>query len=183
MSIEAIQQSPCGRFFTKLVAAAMESRIRYWFFSPTRILHGLDQLSGQKVLEVGCGTGYFTVPAARLIGVQGSLVAMDLLSESVELVSTKVQDAKLRNVRVIKGDALDTRLGDRSFDVVLLFGVIPAPFLPLSRLLAEMQRVLRPGGILAVWPAIPVWLRRSVVGTGRFAFADRRHGVFTFTRC
>ena len=48
-----------------------------------KILRGADILPGQIVLEVGCGTGYFTLPAARLVGKQGCLVAMDVLSDSV----------------------------------------------------------------------------------------------------
>jgi SAM-dependent methyltransferase len=182
MSVEAIQRSRVGRRLTKLLAAAMESRLRYRCFSPTRILQGVDRLSERTVLEVGCGTGYFTVPAARAIGDRGSLVAIDILSEAVELVSRKVEGAGLRNVRVIKADALDTGLDEGSFDVVLLFGMIPAPMLPLPRLLPELHRVLRRGGILAVWPAIPGWLSGSVVGTGLFSFADRRNGVLTFRR-
>ncbi len=182
MSTEALARSRLGRPFTRLVAAAMESRVRYRFFSPARVLQGAGNLSAQTVLEVGCGTGYFTVPTARLLGEDGSLVAIDILPESVELVSSKVRTAGLRNVRVIKGDALDTGLDDASFHAALLFGVIPAPMLPVGRLLAEMHRVLRPGGTLAVWPAIPGWLPRSVVRTGLFSFASRRNGVVTFRR-
>jgi ubiquinone/menaquinone biosynthesis C-methylase UbiE len=182
VSVEAIQRSPVGRRLAKLLAAAMESRLRYRFFSPARILQGVDHLADRTVLEVGCGTGYFTVPAARIIGDRGSLVAIDILSESVELVSRRVEAAGLRNVRVIKADALDTGMDDGSVDVVLLFGMIPAPMVPLSRLLPELHRLLRRDGILAVWPAFPGWLSSSVVGTGLFSFARRRNGVLTFRR-
>jgi len=77
---------------------------------------------------------------------------MDILAASVETVSRKVQDANLKNVRVVKGDALDTKLDSESMDTVLLFGVLPAPMLPLDRLLPEMHRLLKPGGMMAVWP-------------------------------
>ncbi len=102
MDTETITKSTMGKLFIKVLAAGMESRFRYRFFGPQNILSGADILPGQMVLEVGCGTGYFTLPAARLIGEQGCLVAMDVLSDSVELVSRKVQIANLKNVRVIK---------------------------------------------------------------------------------
>jgi len=114
-------------------------RFRYRFFGPTRILRGADIRPGQTVLEVGCGTGFFTLPAARLLGGQGSLVAMDILPMSVEAVTKKVQTANLKNVRVVLGDVLNTQLAAESLDAVLIFGVIPAPMLPMERLLSEMK--------------------------------------------
>jgi ubiquinone/menaquinone biosynthesis C-methylase UbiE len=183
MDTETIAKSTIGKLYIKVLAAGMESRFRYRFFGPLNILNGADILPGQIVLEVGCGTGYFTLPAARLIGEQGCLVAMDVLSDSVELVSKKVQMADLKNVRVIKRDVLDTGLDAESFHVVLLFGVIPAPMLPLSRLLPEMHRLLKANGSLAVWPPIPGWLPQSILQSGLFTFTSKRNGVHNFRRC
>ena len=156
--IQALGDSKIGQLWIRGLGAAMESRFRYRFFGPTKILQGADIHPGQIVLEVGCGTGYFTIPAAQLIGDQGCLLAMDVLPASVEMVAEKVQAANLENVRVVQGDALDTKLEAQSLDAVLLFGVIPAPMLPLDQLLPEMHRILKPEGALAVWPPVPVWL-------------------------
>jgi ubiquinone/menaquinone biosynthesis C-methylase UbiE len=180
MNTEIIARSTWGKLFMKVVAAGMQSRFRYRFFSPLPILKRTDLQSGQTVLEVGCGTGYFTVPAAQLIGEQGCLVAMDVLPASVKMVSEKVQRADLKNVRVVSGDALETGLDADSFDTVLLLGVIPAPMLPLVRLLPEMHRVLKVGGNLAVWPPFPGWLPRSILNSGLFAFANKVNGVYNF---
>jgi ubiquinone/menaquinone biosynthesis C-methylase UbiE len=183
MNTETIAKSNLGKFSVKLLAAGMESRFRYRFFGPVNILKGADIHPGQMVLEVGCGTGYFTLPAARLIGEQGCLVAMDVLSDSVELVSGKVRIANLKNVRVVKSDALDTGLDAESFETVLLFGVIPAPMLPLTRLLPEMHRLLKAEGCLAVWPPIPGWLPHAILQSGLFMFTSKRNGVHNFRRC
>jgi ubiquinone/menaquinone biosynthesis C-methylase UbiE len=183
MDTETIAKSTIGKLYIKVLSAGMESHFRYRFFGPLNILSGASIRPGQIVLEVGCGTGYFTVPAARLIGEQGCLVAMDVLSDSVELVSRKVRIANLKNVRVVKGDALDTGLDAESFHMVLLFGVIPAPMLPLSRLLPEMHRLLKVEGSLAVWPPIPGWLPQSIFQSGLFTFTSKRNGVHNFRRC
>ena len=105
---------------------------------------------------------------------------MDILPASIETVSEKVQTAGLKNVSVVKGDALNTKLDDESMDAVLLFGVVPAPMLPLDRLLPEVHRVLKPGGIMAVWPAI--WVRQSIPKSGLFTFVSKRDGVLNFKR-
>jgi ubiquinone/menaquinone biosynthesis C-methylase UbiE len=182
MKMEAFASSKTGHFVISLLGAAMESRFRYRFFAPTKILLGADIQHGQTVLEVGCGTGFFTLPAAKLIGEQGHLVALDVVQEAIELVSRKVQAAGLKNVRAVQGDAMNTGLDAESFDAVLLFGVIPAPMLPLGRLLPEMHRILKTGGTLAVWPPVPGWLPQSVLKSGLFIIAGKRNGVNNFTR-
>lgn len=180
MTTEAFADSKIGQRILRVLAAAMESRFRYRFFAPARILGGAAVHPGQTVLEVGCGTGFFTVPAAQLLGDQGSLVAMDVVPASVEAVSKRVQAANLTNVRVAKGDAMNTMLDPESTDVVLLFGVVPAPMVPLTRLLPEMHRILKPGGTMAVWPRS--WIRESILRSGLFTYAGRRNGVWNFRR-
>jgi demethylmenaquinone methyltransferase/2-methoxy-6-polyprenyl-1,4-benzoquinol methylase len=133
-------------------------------------------------LEVGCGTGFFTVPAAQLIADHGCLVAMDVLPVAIERVSQKVQTANLKNVRVVKGDAMNTGLEAESMDAVLLFGVIRAPMLPLKRLLPEMHRILKPEGTLAAWPPIPFWLPQSILRSRLFTYAGKRNSVHNFKR-
>ncbi len=62
-----------------------------------------------------------------------------------------LRGAGLKNVEVVRRDALNTELEAASVDLVLLFGVVPYPTLPLGRLLPEMHRVLKADGTLAVW--------------------------------
>jgi demethylmenaquinone methyltransferase/2-methoxy-6-polyprenyl-1,4-benzoquinol methylase len=180
MNTEAFTNSKIGQLFIRAMASIMESRFRYRFFGPVQILRGADIHPGQTVLELGCGTGFFTLPAAKLIGDQGHLVAMDVLPESIETVSRKVQAANLKNVRVVRGDAMDTKLDDESMDAALLFGVLPAPMIPLDRLLPEMHRILKPAGIMAVWPMS--WVIQSILRSGLFTHATKRNGVFNFRR-
>jgi len=140
---------------------------------------------GQTVLEVGCGTGFFTLPAATLIGDQGRLIAMDVTSDFITHVSKKVDAANLKNVQVIKGNALDSGLDTGSIDTVLLFGVLPFPLLPLNQLLPEMHRVLRPEGFLSVWlfpPIVHFWVPKSILQSGLFTYVSKQNGVFNYSR-
>ena len=162
----------------------MGSRLRRWLMNPVTTLRGADIQPGQTVLEVGCGTGFFTLPAAKLIGDEGCLVAMDALSDFVEQVLKKVKSADLKNVRVVKRDALNTGLSAATIDTALLFGVLPWPALPLNRLLPEMHRVLKPEGRLAVW-LFPVsgWVPKSILQSGLFTYVGKRNGVYNYKRC
>ncbi len=65
MNTEAFANSKVVQFIFRVIGTAMESRFRYWFFGPMQILRGVDIHSGQTVLEVGCGTGFFTLSAIK----------------------------------------------------------------------------------------------------------------------
>jgi demethylmenaquinone methyltransferase/2-methoxy-6-polyprenyl-1,4-benzoquinol methylase len=163
--------------------ATMESRLRRWLMPPEKTLQAARIKPGQTVLEVGCGTGFFTLPAAEMIGENGRLIAIDPVSDYIAKVKQKVADAGLSNVDVLRRDGLDTGLPPGSIDVALLFGVVPFPSLPLRKLLPEMHRVLKPEGTLAVWlfpttAGVPSAISRS----GLFAESGRRDGVFTYSR-
>jgi ubiquinone/menaquinone biosynthesis C-methylase UbiE len=184
MNTEDLGNSKILNLLFKPAGAMMGSRLRQCLMNPVKTLRGADIQPGQAVLEVGCGTGFFTIPAAKLIGDEGCLVAMDALSDFIKQVSKKVQSADLKNVRVVKRDALNTGLGAASFDTALLFGVLPWPALPLNLLLPEMHRVLKPEGRLAVW-LFPVsgWVPKSILQSGLFTYIGKRNGVYNYRRC
>lgn len=164
----------------------MGSRLRKRLMDPVKTLRGADVQPGQAVLEVGCGTGFFTIPAAQLIGDEGCLVALDASSGYVEQVSKKVQRAGLKNVRIIRRDALATALDTASMDKALLFGVLPFPLLPLNRLLPEMHRVLKPEGTMAVWlfpPVVFSWVAGAIDRSVMFSYTCIRNDVYNFRRC
>lgn len=105
--------------------------------------------AGQHVLDVACGTGVVAVTAAR-IGAKVS--AIDLTPELLERARENFQIAGVE-VDAREGDAEKLHFGDAAFDVVLSqFGHMFAPRPALA--LAEMLRVLKPGGTIAfsTWP-------------------------------
>ncbi len=183
MDAEQLGKSRFLNLLFKPSGMVMESRLRRWLFDPRRTLRGADLKPEQVVLEVGCGTGFFTLLAAEMIGDDGHLIAMDPLSDFVKRVSEKVKDAGLKNVEVIRRDALNTRLASASVDVVLLFGVVPYPTIPLSRLLPEMHRILRQEGTLAVWLyPVPFGVPTSILKSGLFTDLGKKHGVYRYRR-
>jgi len=174
--------SPAAHILLRSIGVVMESRFRHGFFDPVRILKAAGIRPGQEVLEVGCGTGFFTIPAAKLAGDGGCIYALDPQRLAIEQVAGKVRDARLTNVRPIRSDATEAGLVTDSMDLILLFGLIPSPTLPLDRLLPETYRVLRSKGTLAVWTAFPWWSPAPVTKSGLFVYAGRRSGIHSFRK-
>ncbi len=185
MNTEDLGNSKILNLLFKPAGMMMGSGARRWLMNPMKTLQGAGIQPGQTVLEVGCGTGFFTIPAAKLIGDDGCLMAMDLSSGYIKQVSKKVHNADMKNVRVVKRDALGTGLDSTSIDKAMLFGVIPFPLLPLNQLLPEMHRVLKPNGTLAVWlfpPMVHFWVPKSILQSGLFTYVSKQNGVFNFNR-
>ena len=104
---------------------------------------------GECVLELGPGPGAFTVDAARRVGLEGRLVAVDIQPEMIARVEARVREAGLDNVETHVRSAYDLPLEDDSVDRAFLITVLPE--IPdRARALAELRRVLKPGGVLSV---------------------------------
>jgi ubiquinone/menaquinone biosynthesis C-methylase UbiE len=104
---------------------------------------------GQDVLEVGCGPGFFTVPAAKMVGGEGTVCALDINPLALERVRQKVEKEGVTNVCTILADTGQTGLPDESYDVIFVFGlghVVGGA----NRMMAELHRLLRPRGTLSV---------------------------------
>jgi ubiquinone/menaquinone biosynthesis C-methylase UbiE len=170
------------RLMHPFMSYVMDSPLRRRLNDPVKTLTGAGVQQGQKVLEVGCGTGYFTTSAAKLVGDSGLVYAIDVYPPAIECVSKKIGDAYVTNVRLINADAMDSGLPGSSFDLILLLGVIPAPVLPLDRLLPEMHRLLKPKGALAVWTFFPWWSPASVTRSGLFTYTGTDNKVCNFQK-
>jgi ubiquinone/menaquinone biosynthesis C-methylase UbiE len=121
----------------------------YGFFrDPRKALSAAGLEPGQRVLEVGCGPGFFTVPAARMVGVQGVVYALDISPLAIARVQKKIRDAKLANVRTVLADAARTGLPEESFDLIFAFGFRHAVG-DGERIQFEFHRLLKPMGVLS----------------------------------
>jgi ubiquinone/menaquinone biosynthesis C-methylase UbiE len=185
MKTEKLGNSKIVNLIFKPAGWLMGSRVRKWLMDPVKTLQSADIKPAQTILEVGCGTGFFTIPAARMIGDHGNLIAMDPSSGFLEMVTKKVQKAGINNVQIVKRDALKTELESESIDKVLLFGVLPFPLLPLDRLLPEMHRILKPDGTMAVWlfpRVVNSWVPKAILSSGLFEYTGKGKGVYNYSR-
>ena len=114
---------------------------------------------GQTVLDFGCGSGTYAIPAAKIVGDEGRVYALDKDKEALDELMQKAESAGLKNIeRMDTSGELKIELTDESVDVVLLFDVFHSFYFPQADdrrgLLSEIRRVMKPSAFLAisVWP-------------------------------
>lgn len=101
---------------------------------------------GKKALDVCCGTADWTIALAEAVGPSGEVVGLDFSQNMLNVGKQKVSEAKLHQVSLIHGNAMELPFPDHSFDYVTIgFGLRNVP--DYLQVLKEMNRVLKPGGI------------------------------------
>lgn len=103
-----------------------------------------DLAGARRVLEVASGTGQFTLDLARLAD---EVVATDVSPEMVRRLTARLRAEAVSNVEAVVADAYELRFADASFDAAVAANVLHVMETP-ERALAQIHRVLRPGGAL-----------------------------------
>ncbi len=141
----------------------LDSSLRRFILSPRELADRLHIKKDSRVLEVGPGSGYFSVEIARRIP-RGHLELFDLQSEMLEKARLKIERAGLNNVGFTRGDAVNLPFKEGEFDIVFLVAVL-GEVSDRVLCLRSIYRVLRPSGLLSITeqPGDPDFLPLSVV--------------------
>lgn len=137
------------------MAGSLDNKIRRWFQNPQKILKPYIQ-EGMRVLEVGCGPGFFTLDIAKMVGASGRVIAVDLQEGMLQKVQKKISGTELEK-RIELHHCTENGFGiKQEVDFVLLFYVVHE--IPnKENLFKELSDVLKPGGdILVVEPPMHV---------------------------
>lgn len=119
-----------------------------------RLLALADIQRGERVLDLACGTGLVTFPAADAVGPTGFVLATDISDEMVKMVTLEAERRGLPQVRAERLAAEETATPDKPFDVALCALGLMYVTDPMA-VLRAMHAALRPGGrcVVAVWGA------------------------------
>jgi ubiquinone/menaquinone biosynthesis C-methylase UbiE len=171
-----------SNFSFKIVAMMHDNPLLPYFRNPYKLLQAAGLKQGQQVLEVGCGPGYFTIPAANIVGTEGFVFAVDVHPRAIERVKEKIADAGIRNVKLMLASAADTKLPDQGIDLVFLFGLRYIAG-GLENVLNELHRILKPGGILS-FEQTRGSAKRLIEEVERkgFRYSGNQRRIFIFTR-
>lgn len=142
-----------------LIGPVLAGPIRQLAQPPETVVMRSGVSAGDRVLEVGCGSGAFTFRTARAAGPEGLVVALDMQSGMLRQLVARLsrrQDAGHARAPIapLRANAHRLPLADGCIDVVTMITVlseIPHP----ERALSGVARVLRPGGLLAITEFLP----------------------------
>ena len=152
------------------------------FRNPYKLLKSAGLKPGQKALEIGCGPGFFTIPAAKLVGNEGTIYAVDIHPLAIKRVQKKIKREGIKNVAPILANASDTGLPDRSVDLAFLFGLRYIAG-GLENVISEIHRILKPGGILSFEKTRGSEKKLiEEVKKGGFAYSGNQRRIFLFTK-
>lgn len=157
-------------------------KLRDRFKDPRKVLQKLGIEEGQTVLDFGCGPGSYTVPAARMVGEEGRVYALDVHPLAIKVVREKANKEGLSNITTILSDR-DTKLPDESMDVVLFYDTIHM-IRHKRALLEELHRVMKPNGLLSIWVGhMKVDDVLEIAGkNGLFSLRDQQGRLLNFER-
>ncbi|HLI68550.1 MAG TPA: class I SAM-dependent methyltransferase [Ktedonobacteraceae bacterium] len=144
-----LQPGPIPVHLAHVLRSPLRSKL---FGTSEQIIEHAGVTPGMRVLEIGPGPGYFTVPLARRVadqGQRGSVTCLELQPEMIAMLRQSLSAEQITNVEILQGDAQELSLPPESFDMVFLVTVI-GEVPDVQTLFHKCAQVLKPGGILAV---------------------------------
>ncbi|OEG00243.1 methyltransferase [Vulcanibacillus modesticaldus] len=129
----------------------MKQRIkeRKKILPPEETLRKLHLRKGDIMADVGCGFGYFTFPASKIVGEDGKVYALDISQQMLDEVIEGIETNDINNVEIIKVAEDDLKLDDETITYVLLSTVLHEVD-DAVYYLNEIKRILKSEGKIAI---------------------------------
>ena len=142
---DQIKSQASGWLFLRRPPAIL-GPIRRLFEPPQRLI-GPYVKNGQVVADLGCGSGYYTLALAELVGSEGKVYAVDLGKKCIRALEKKVDKGGYHNIEAHASSASDVSfIKDRSVDFVLANGLLCSMADHRQLSVKEIKRILKPKG-------------------------------------
>jgi SAM-dependent methyltransferase len=160
---------PATQFMGREIAQTMHYTGAPWLMRESRqreedcrlLLKALAIQPGQTVCDMGCGSGFYTLELAKLVGPRGLVYAVDVQPEMLQMLVRRMAEQGIVNIRPVLGTANDPRLPREAMDLVLCIDVYHE-FSHPEAMLARIRESLKDDGrlVLAEFrgedPAVPI---------------------------
>lgn len=165
-----------------MISLMHDNRLLPIFKNPNAVLKASGLSPGQQVLEVGCGPGFFTLPAAEIVGAHGHVYVMDVNPWAIQRVKQKIEVAGMENVTAKLCNAAKSGLPDQSVDLAFLFG-LPRIAGGKTPLIKELGRTVKPGGAVVFQKSrIEEKALSKDMSEAGFSLAERKRRFLIFRR-
>jgi ubiquinone/menaquinone biosynthesis C-methylase UbiE len=114
---------------------------------PEKILTVAGLRTGMTFIDVGCGEGYFSIPASHIVGKEGHVYAYDINEEAIRNLAIQVHNEHLDNLTPRTGSGEETIIGEACADMVF-FGIDLHDFDDPQKVLINAKIMLKPEGYL-----------------------------------
>jgi ubiquinone/menaquinone biosynthesis C-methylase UbiE len=115
--------------------------------NPDVILASIGLKPGFTFLDIGCGDGFFAIPAAKIVGEKGVVYGLDNDEEAIDRLGERARAEGLLNLRLKVGEAEETVLCKGCADIVF-FGIVLHDFDSAPKVLSNAKKMLKPDGRL-----------------------------------
>lgn len=127
---------------------SLDDSVRRAWYNPEAILQDIGLSSGKIFVDVGCGDGFFSLIAARMVGPSGKVYSIDTDANAIERLRRKAAEKGLQNIETTVGMAEETIFCGHCADVVF-YSIVLHDFNDPSKVLLNAKQMLKPTGTLA----------------------------------
>jgi ubiquinone/menaquinone biosynthesis C-methylase UbiE len=127
----------------------LDNEQRRKLLPPDQTLRSLGLQEGNIMADIGCGIGYFTIPASKVVGKSGKIFAMDILPEMLNDVEIKISENNISNIETILTEENNLKLENNKATFAFISLVLHEAD-NKEKFLAEIKRILSPKGKIAI---------------------------------
>ncbi len=121
------------------------------FINPSLVIAQTGLVKGGVVADLGCGSGFYVLPAAQMVGAEGVVYGVDVQAAKLEATSSIAKQMGYKNVKIVHADLSKPllELEEHSCDLVVIGNILHEISVP-DKLLANAYRLLKPEGKILV---------------------------------
>jgi FkbM family methyltransferase len=127
----------------------LDNEKRREILPPEQTLINLHLHEGDIMADIGCGIGYFSIPASKIVGKSGKIFAIDILPKMLQDVEIKIKENNILNIEIVLTEENNLKLEDNSVTFAFISTVLHEAE-KKEDFLKEVKRILAPNGKIAI---------------------------------